>query len=81
MYMLRKGRLLTASTKLSSITWLGRIVGGICMLSDTVLELVRIIHTKGKIITTAPRIRKKYVRKVDVRLDCPMELALITGPP
>ena len=53
----------------------------ICMLSDTVLELVRIIHTKGKIITTEPRIRKKYVRKVDVRLDCPRDVAFIWRPP
>ena len=61
MYRLAKGRLAMASEKLSRVNCLGRMVGGICILSGTVLELVRIIQTKGKIIITAPRIRKKYV--------------------
>ena len=58
-YRFMKGRLLTASTKLSSMIWAGKMVGGICMLSEMVLELVRIIHTKGKIITTEPRMRAR----------------------
>ena len=39
-----------ASLKLSSMIRLGKIVGGICILSGTVLELVSIIHAKGKIM-------------------------------
>ncbi len=45
-----------ASLKLSRISSLGKIVGGIARLSGMVLELVRIIHTKGKIMTMEPRI-------------------------
>ena len=56
-YRLRKGRLLMASTKLSTMIFSGKIVGGTYILSGTVLELVRSIHTKGKIIIRAPRMR------------------------
>ena len=52
--MLTKGRLLTASKKLSSMIVLGKMVGGTCILSDTVLELVRIIHIKGKTMMMEP---------------------------
>ena len=56
MYSLRKGRLLTASSKLSPMICWGKKVGGTAMLSGTVLELVRIIHTKGKTMRRAPMI-------------------------
>ena len=56
-YRFRKGRLSIASWKLLRISSLGKMVGGMARLSGMVLELVRIIHTKGKIIMTEPRIR------------------------
>ena len=56
-YSFRKGRLFMASPKLPVTTSWGKMVGGTCMLSGTVLRLVRIIHTKGKIIMSAPMIR------------------------
>ena len=58
-YILKKGREATASTKLDRSQWDGKMMGGICMLSVWVLKLVRIIHTKGKIMMMAPRMRKK----------------------
>ena len=58
-YRFRKGRLAMASLKLSRISALGKIVGGMARLSGMVLELVRIIHTKGKIMMTEPRIRAR----------------------
>ena len=45
-----------ASPKLEVIISLGKMVGGTCMLSGTVFKLVRIIHTKGKIIMREPMI-------------------------
>ena len=65
-YRWPKGRDFKTSLKLASVHCSGRMVGGICMLSGTVLELVRIIHTKGKIMMTAPRIRKKYVKNLAI---------------
>ena len=53
-YSLRKGRLFIASPKLPVTTSSGKMVGGTCMLSGTVLRLVRIIHRKGKIMMSAP---------------------------
>ena len=44
--------------KLSSRQLSGRMVGGIIMLSSTVLKLVRNIHTKGKIMTMEPMMKK-----------------------
>lgn len=55
-YRLRKGRLFIASPKLLVISSAGKIVGGTFMLSGTVFRLVRIIHTKGKIMIIAPKI-------------------------
>ena len=59
MYRLTKGRLVRASLKLDHTIFAGKIVGGICTLSDRDLREVRIIHRKGKIISRAPAIRKK----------------------
>lgn len=53
-YSFRKGRLFMASPKLPVTSSLGKMVGGTCMLSGTVLRLVRIIHTKGKIMIREP---------------------------
>ena len=38
----------------------------ICMLSESVLRLVRIIHTKGKIMMREPAMRKKYVNPLPI---------------
>ena len=62
-------------------TILGNMVGGICMLSDTVLELVRIIHTKGKIMMTEPRMSAAYVMTVVVRLEFSIDFFRIVFPP
>ncbi len=58
-YRFMKGREAMASLKLSVIHWAGKNVGGICILSGTDLELVRIIHTKGKIMMIAPTTRAR----------------------
>ena len=44
------------------------MVGGICMLSAIDLKLVSSIHTKGKIISTAPAARTRYTRAVAIFL-------------
>ena len=57
-YSFRKGRLVVASTKF--FHWRpsrGKMTGGVALLSATVFRLVRIIHTKGKIMMTAPKMR------------------------
>jgi hypothetical protein len=57
MYIFTKGRLSMASTKLEKMILSGRMLGGTRILSETVLELVRIIQTNGKIMMMDPKIR------------------------
>ena len=53
MYSLIKGRLVIASLKFSHRNALGKITGGVALLSATVLKLVRIIQMKGNTMMRA----------------------------
>ena len=55
-YSLIKGRLVTASRKFSHRKALGKMTGGVALLSATVLKLVRIIQMKGKTMRRAAAI-------------------------
>jgi hypothetical protein len=54
-YTLPNGSAVTIDEYASVRNFFGKMVGGICMASPTVLKEVRIIHTNGNTVIVIPR--------------------------